>query len=647
MKMKIWIMSFCLLLAGSLGFLFLHAQSDFEPGIAPLNPAFLRMNVAKRAGTFYQDPQFGYLPGPVDNSHIQAIAPLPEAASLPSSYDLRTYNKVSPVRNQGSCGACWTFAAMGSIESALLPTESRNFAEQHLNKYHGFDWTECGGGNSYLSAAYFARWDGPYNEVDYPYPYSSNSHINGAASVQKHVTRAVWLPNDRDTIKTFISSSSYGAVGFAFYASDSIAGSKTDAYYNASNYAFYYPTQKDTNHEILFIGWDDNFSKSKFSTTPSGDGAWLCRNSWGPSWANGGYFWISYYDATIDDFCAFSSVQSADNYKKVYQYDPLGWCSSFTATGTTTSWAANIFTATANDPLKAISFITTDACTASYYVYKNPSGNNPTSGTLATSGTASFPYPAYLTVDLPSQVTLANGDRFSVVVKFVNTTNKYPIAVEGVYSNYSSGATNAANQSFYSADGSNWTDFYNYSSNSKKFNCCIKAFTASNFYSLTIQSTSNGTTNPVPGTYACAPGSDVSIQALPNQYCVFLGWSGDASGTASPVTVHIDGNKSVTATFKLINPPSNLTAVRLTNRSLTQIEYVVDLSWSANTANAGLNIAVYRVYQLVGDSWTSLGDCPTSWAGCRIRGIPKGEQTFGVASVAEGGVESAKATIVK
>jgi C1A family cysteine protease len=650
MKIKIGMLCFCLLLAGSLGFLFLHAQNDSEFRMAPLNPAFLKMNEETRAGTFYMNPKFGYVPGPVDHSLFKAIAPPSAAGSFPASYDLRTYNKVNPIRDQGQCGACWAFSNTGSIESSLLPTESRNFAEQHLNKYHGFDNAECQGGGSNMAAAYFARWSGPYNETDYPYPYSSTGSWPGAgsAAVQKHVQRAVWLPNDRDTIKTFISSSSYGAVSFAFYATDSLGNQSTDAYYNAANFAFYYPTAHDTDHEIDIIGWDDNFAKTKFSTTPTNNGAWLCRNSWGTSFANAGYFWMSYYDATIADLCVYSSVQPADNYKDIYQYDPLGWCSEL-GNGTTTGWGANIFTATTNNPLKAISYYTTDACNVSYYIYKNPSATNPRSGTLAAQGTASFGYPAYLTTDLSAPVSLAAGDRFSVVIKFVDNSYTGPVAAEGCFANYSSGATNAAGQSFVSGDGSTWGDCTAISNNQYKYNCCIKAFTgtATTNYSLTIQASTGGTTNPVPGTYACNPGTDVSIQALPDQSCVFLGWAGDASGTANPITIHVDGNKNVTANFKLVSPPSNLTAVRLTNRSVTQTEYIVTLSWSANTANAGLNIVAYRVYQKAGDSWVNLGDLPANTLACWIRRLPKGEQTFGVASVNEGGVESARSTVVK
>jgi C1A family cysteine protease len=648
-KIKIGILFLCLLLAGSLGILFLHAQDNFEPRFAPINPAFLRMIEAKQQGRFYQNPRFGALPDPIDFSYIKAIAPFPEAESYPASYDLRTYSKVGTVKDQGNCGSCWTFASMGSIESSLLPTESRNFAEQHLNKYHGFDTPECEGGSSLKSAAYFARWSGPYNESDYPYPYSSNGSApgDGSAAVQKHVQRVVWLPKDRDTIKSFVSSSSYGAVYLSFYASDSLAAQTTDAYYNPANYAFYYPTNPGTNHAVLIVGWDDNFAKTKFSTTPPNNGAWLIKNSWGAGWGNNGYFWMSYDDATFAGPTAFSSVQPADNYKNIYQHDPFGHGSNWGGSSTT-NWGANIFTATTNDSLKAISYYTTDACHVNYYVYKNPTATNPTSGTLAASGTAEFSYPAYLTTDLSAPVALAAGDRFSVVIKFVNNSYTYPVPIEAKISGFSSAATNEAGQSFYSDNGSTWNDFYGVESNTYKINCCIKAFTAATTtYSLTIQATAGGTTTPVPGTSAYLPGTDVQILASPNQQYVFLGWSGDVTSTANPITIRMDGNKSVLANFKLVSPPSNLTAVRLTNRSVTQTEYIVTLSWSANTANAGLTIAKYCVYQLVGNNWVSLGDLPASTLACWIRSLPKAQQTFGITSETDGGVESALVTIVK
>ena len=44
---------------------------------------------------------------------------LADVGTFPSSYDLRDYGHISPIRNQGRCGSCWAFAFVGSYESAM------------------------------------------------------------------------------------------------------------------------------------------------------------------------------------------------------------------------------------------------------------------------------------------------------------------------------------------------------------------------------------------------------------------------------------------------------------------------------------------------------------------------------------------------
>jgi uncharacterized repeat protein (TIGR02543 family) len=76
-------------------------------------------------------------------------------------------------------------------------------------------------------------------------------------------------------------------------------------------------------------------------------------------------------------------------------------------------------------------------------------------------------------------------------------------------------------------------------------------------YTLTVNTVGTGsgsvTLDPPGGTYD--EGTIVTLTASADAGSTFEGWSGAASGTANPVTVTMDGDKTVTATFDLIPPP--------------------------------------------------------------------------------------------
>ncbi|WP_462272648.1 lectin like domain-containing protein [Methanohalophilus sp.] len=474
----------------------LASENNPEITSAPLNPAFIdhKSSIQKSDENTIMSlsantQSLGLLPSPVDLSHLQSKKPgnnrLFTAQSLPDSYDLRKQNRLTPVKDQGETGSCWSFAAYASLESCTYDEGPYDFSENHMKNIlsnespTGFDYEQ--GGNMLMATAYLARWSGPVNETDDPYNDTSsyNDYTNPDKPVARHVQEVLYLParnnvSANDNLKEAVME--YGALYTNFKLKrnpngdgyEGLDANATTYYYNGSEY--------DGGHAVALVGWNDSFPKEKFVYEPPEDGAFIVKNSWGTQAGDSGYLYISYYEKTFNalEAAIFLSAANVTNYDNIYQYDPLGHVVSY-GFNSTLAQGANVFQTQTEEYLEAVSFYSTDTNAAyNVSIYTNLSSTSPVGDNLVAQSNGSFAHAGYHTVPLETPVHLAKGQRFSVITNISNTKHEFPLAIEYPLSNYSSKASANPNESFMSFDGSNWTDVGKLNDT----NICIKAFTS-------------------------------------------------------------------------------------------------------------------------------------------------------------------------
>ena len=544
---------------GALGFLLgaaflltLPSWGQSAPALrqAPLNPAFLQaVQQRKEAApqlTTASGRGLGWFPPPVDLSHNAGRRPLDlrrAETDLPASFDLRPLGKVTPVRDQGQCGSCWTFGTYGSLESTCLPAKSWDFSENNLKNLAGFDLGPCDGGDDLMATAYLARWSGPVSEADDPYDAFSGVSPLGLPA-RMHVQNVYALPDrtsptDNDAIKAAVMT--YGAVNVSMYWGDSSFDGSTNAYY--------YSGKAQPNHSVTLVGWDDNYDKSNFRPQPPGNGAFIIKNSWGDSWGDSGYFYMSYYDTWAGSYARVFTAEPLTDYDVIYQYDPLGWVDQV-GYGGDTAWGAGEFKADGDQDVTAVGFYnTTTGGSYTLSLYTDGDGS-PTSGNLAESQSGNLPEAGYLTLSLDTPVDVTPGETFSVVLQLTSPGYDYPLAVQYAASGYSSQAPSAPGQTFASADGQSWEDLYT-SSDGIHRTFCLKAFAnlVAGLNVTSVQpaqgSTLGGTALTLSGT-GFLSGASVTFDGQPAPGAVL-----NADGTLTAVApAHADG----TATIAVTNP---------------------------------------------------------------------------------------------
>lgn len=377
-------------------------------------------------------------------------------------------------RNQNPYGICWTFSVLAACEASMirngLATGSIDLSERHLAYYFynkgntadakggtTGDYNEAvmagrnyltQGGNTLLTMWHLVSWCGPVAEEKAPYSglaADSSADMGGLLGAANstgaaygedacHVQNAFLInmgtaadAQKKQEVKKLIMQ--YGALGMSYYSSTS------SQYDDPVHDSYYNPGVTSTNHAVAVIGWDDSFPKENFAQQAPGDGAWLIRNSWGDEkagCAQNGNFWMSYYDASINNtetttrYAYVFDAQAADNYDNICQYDGDAGMSLITTKGA--AKASNLFAVTAKggEILRAVGIgigQTDTDCVLT--VYKNPEAGNPQSGTLLLTQKVHLTYPGYHTIPLTEALPFEEGDRYAVVYEFTDAVSFY------------------------------------------------------------------------------------------------------------------------------------------------------------------------------------------------------------------------------
>jgi len=218
------------------------------------------------------------------------------SVALPASFDWRTSNKVTPVKDQGQCGSCWAFSTSGCLESAYAiknkQPATQQFSEQMIvDCSHGCVMEEgqqvcnsgCNGGWMWSAMTDIMSWGGLESEDAYPYTGEDGTCQMAAPyfAALKNYT-CLSTPNGADETQlmpTFLVTA--GPLSIALnadllmdYSNGIVAPSTADDCD---------PTSLD--HAVLIVGYGVDAT--------SGQAYWIVKNSWNTSWGESGYFRIA------------------------------------------------------------------------------------------------------------------------------------------------------------------------------------------------------------------------------------------------------------------------------------------------------------------------------------------------------------------
>jgi len=427
--------------------------------------------------------------------------------SLPTSYN----GSNTKVKDQQSTGQCWAFATTTAIESYIKKEDNLvyNFSPRHIEysstrsflngqiNDHGYNRTLGSGGHFYMSSNYLINHYGPIAEQEMPFENNENKISINQIQNKNTLVDVNNIVLSSNTVGQKCSLAQIQDIKQNIYSNGSVLSTTymttESKYYNSSNAAYYYNGSNNVNHAITIVGWDDYYSKDKFSssTRPSTNGAWLVQNSYGTNFGQNGYYYISYEDVHICDL--YMSIDGIDYEIEDNSYilDKLGAVSymGYVANGGTTeyktAYAMNVFTKeNKKEILKEVTFGSNGSGHYTIYYMEGKATSTTPISKMQEIGQGYMDYAGYITHKIDSEIIIDTDiTNFTIAIYYDMDTSTKPIPIsDSSVSNYEY-VTISPGFSFVSYDGNNWSDLSNQTYDAI---ASIKAFTNDIDYSLEI-----------------------------------------------------------------------------------------------------------------------------------------------------------------